>query len=292
MTPRQVHCRAHFQKQQRKIIKYEQKVIGTIPRGEIRYISGGFAGGSPSNSAWKRSYRDMLSVEGANFRPQAQQKEIPQITFEQSDLKSMNKNLDDPVVISLHVGEPLVHKVLLDLGSSSANVLFCSTFQKMKLSEKFLQPSNGELVGFFENKVPMLDYEGTIATVYADHKESRQFTMPVSTLNPPKAEPKENAATKFTTLNVYQLWQSSIREQIPSTTPTSLHVVRQTCRALIPRSYVTNLPSTQKSDLLPRRKNTSDMTSKKPHKKKQRSYSELASSKKSNSAPGYQMWLW
>ncbi|MED6221331.1 hypothetical protein PIB30_053426 [Stylosanthes scabra] len=58
-----------------------KKVIGTTPRSEIHYISGGFAGGGPNNSARKRSYRAMLSVEGSEFRPQAQHKEIPQITF-------------------------------------------------------------------------------------------------------------------------------------------------------------------------------------------------------------------
>ncbi|MED6153057.1 hypothetical protein PIB30_097891, partial [Stylosanthes scabra] len=45
--------------------------------------------------------------------------EIPEITFEQSDLQSATTNLDDPVVISLQVGDPLVRKVLLDPGSSA-----------------------------------------------------------------------------------------------------------------------------------------------------------------------------
>ncbi|MED6130949.1 hypothetical protein PIB30_005604 [Stylosanthes scabra] len=44
----------------------------------------------------KRFYRTMLNVEGVDFNPQTQQKEIPQITFEQSDLKTATKNLDKP----------------------------------------------------------------------------------------------------------------------------------------------------------------------------------------------------
>ncbi|MED6221332.1 hypothetical protein PIB30_053427 [Stylosanthes scabra] len=79
------------------------------------------------------------------------------------------------------------------------------------MSEKCLQPSNGELVGFSRDKVPILGYvrlqttlgdfpnsqtldiqylvEGTIATVHADHKEARQCCN--ASLSLPKAEPKE-----------------------------------------------------------------------------------------------------
>ncbi|MED6130948.1 hypothetical protein PIB30_005603 [Stylosanthes scabra] len=53
----------------------------------------------------------------------------------------------------------------------------------MKLSEKSLQPSNGELVGFSGER------DGTIETVYVDHKEARHCCN--ANLKLPEADPKE-----------------------------------------------------------------------------------------------------
>ncbi|XP_072076551.1 uncharacterized protein [Arachis hypogaea] len=53
------------------------------------------------------------------------------------------------------LGDLLVKKVLLDPGSS-ADVLFYSTFQKMKLSDNVLQTAGGDLVGFSGERVPIL----------------------------------------------------------------------------------------------------------------------------------------
>ncbi|XP_072081062.1 uncharacterized protein [Arachis hypogaea] len=124
------------------------------PRGIINCISGGYASGGYSNSARKRSFRAICSVEGpkqdiAINNPQ------PEVTFTQADLNSNIQNLDDPVVITLQLGDLLVKKVLLDPGSS-ADVLFYSTFQKMKLSDNVLQTAGGDLVGFSGERVPIL----------------------------------------------------------------------------------------------------------------------------------------
>ncbi|XP_057760073.1 uncharacterized protein LOC130980404 [Arachis stenosperma] len=126
------------------------------PRGIISHISGGFAGGGETSSARKCSYRAMLAIEGTL---QPKKKEDPDVTisFNQADFRSASPNLDDPVVISSQIGELLVRKTLLDLGSS-ADVLFYSTFKKMKLSEKLIQPSSGELIGFFGERVPIMGH--------------------------------------------------------------------------------------------------------------------------------------
>ncbi|XP_072076715.1 uncharacterized protein [Arachis hypogaea] len=79
------------------------------------------------------------------------------ITFNQADIVSSIPNLDDPVMISIQAGRLLVREVLLDPGSS-ADVLFYSKFQEMKLSEKAMQPSFGELVGFSGERVPIKGY--------------------------------------------------------------------------------------------------------------------------------------
>ncbi|XP_072090637.1 uncharacterized protein [Arachis hypogaea] len=55
------------------------------------------------------------------------------------------------------MGELIVKKVLLNPGSS-VDVLFYSTFKKMQLSDKSLQPSGGELAGFSGERVPISGY--------------------------------------------------------------------------------------------------------------------------------------
>ncbi|XP_025678766.1 uncharacterized protein [Arachis hypogaea] len=126
------------------------------PKGVINCISGGFTGGGKTNAAHKRSYRAMLAIEGT--APQRNNKTADlKITFSQANLSTPGPNLDDLVVISIQTGELLVRKVLLDPGSS-AYVLFYSTFQKMKLFEKAIQPSSGELVGFSGERVPIKGY--------------------------------------------------------------------------------------------------------------------------------------
>ncbi|XP_016168801.1 uncharacterized protein LOC107611376 [Arachis ipaensis] len=140
------------------VIDKKEQTTPDPPRGIISHISGGFAGGGETSSARKRSYRAMLAIEGTL---QSRKDKDPDVTisFNQADFRSASPNLDDPVVISIQVGELLVRKTLLDPGSS-ANVLFYSTFKKMQLSEKLIQPSSGELMGSPKKESPSWDIYG------------------------------------------------------------------------------------------------------------------------------------
>ncbi|XP_057761927.1 uncharacterized protein LOC130982084 [Arachis stenosperma] len=124
------------------------------PRGDINYISGGYASGGSSNSARKRSFRAICLLEGPQNKIE-NPTQLPQLTFTQADYNSSIQNLDDPVVITLQLGDLLVKKVLLDPGSS-ADVLFYSAFQKMKLSNNILQSTGGDLVDFSGERVPII----------------------------------------------------------------------------------------------------------------------------------------
>ncbi|XP_072058155.1 uncharacterized protein [Arachis hypogaea] len=131
----------------------EDKSFG-VPVEEIQAFMGGYASGGYSNSARKRSFRAICSVD----RPKQDvtiTNAQPEVTFTHADFNSNLQNLDDPVVVTLQLGDLLVKKVLLDPGSS-ADVLFYSTFQKMKLSDNMLQSTGGDLVGFSGERVPVL----------------------------------------------------------------------------------------------------------------------------------------
>ncbi|XP_072061966.1 uncharacterized protein [Arachis hypogaea] len=129
---------------------------GNQPKAVINCISGGFAGDGETISARKRSYRAMLAIEGTAPLNNQETPDL-EITFNKTDICSTAPHLDDPVVISIQTGDLLVRKVLLDPGSST-DVLFYSTFLKMNLSEKIIQPSSGELVGFSGERVPIKGY--------------------------------------------------------------------------------------------------------------------------------------
>ncbi|XP_016172677.1 uncharacterized protein LOC107615077 [Arachis ipaensis] len=133
--------------------KDKEKVLAQ-PRGIINCISGGYAGGGHTSSARKHTYRAMLALGDTTNNPQPVQK-MTEMTFCPTDFSCTDTNLDDPVVISIHLGDLIVQKVLLDPGSS-ADVLFFATFEKMKLSTNILQPSVGDLVEFSGERVPVM----------------------------------------------------------------------------------------------------------------------------------------
>ncbi|XP_072083590.1 uncharacterized protein [Arachis hypogaea] len=99
----------------------------------------------------------------------------PGISFSPEDYKAADRNLEDPVVITAQVGEPLVKKILMDPGSST-DVLFYSTFQKMNLSDKLLQPSSGELVGFSGERVSIRGYIW-LQTTFGDYPNNRTLEI-------------------------------------------------------------------------------------------------------------------
>ncbi|XP_015970612.1 uncharacterized protein LOC107494090 [Arachis duranensis] len=96
----------------------------------------------------------MLALGDTTNNPQPVQ-EISEMTFCPADFSCTDTNLDDPVVISIQLGDLIVRKVLLDPGSST-DVLFFTTFEKMKLSTNILQPSVGDLVGFSGERIPVM----------------------------------------------------------------------------------------------------------------------------------------
>ncbi|XP_072052148.1 uncharacterized protein [Arachis hypogaea] len=102
-------------------------------------------------------------------------KDKPKISFSPEDYKAADRNLDDPVVITAQVEEPVVKKILMDPGSS-ADVMFYSTFQKMNMSDKVLQPSSGELVGFSGERVSIQGYIW-LQTTFGDYPNSRTLKI-------------------------------------------------------------------------------------------------------------------
>ena len=74
------------------------------------------------------------------------------ITFSDSDLKGCQHPLDDPLVIRAVVANKIVHRVLVDNGSS-VDIIFASAIDKMDIGREKLDPINTHLREFSGEKV-------------------------------------------------------------------------------------------------------------------------------------------
>ena len=116
-------------------------------------ISGGFAGGGESSSAWKAHLR---SIRAAEIREIQAVSKLPRldksITFSDLDLEGCQHPHDDPLVVRAIVAKKTVNRVLIDNGSS-ADIIFASAFDKMGIGREKLEPVNTHLWGFSGEKV-------------------------------------------------------------------------------------------------------------------------------------------
>ena len=77
------------------------------------------------------------------------------ISFSDLDFKGTDQNMHNSMVISVVVGNYIVRKVLVDLGSL-ADILYACTLQKMQMPESSHSPYHGDLVGFSRKWVNVL----------------------------------------------------------------------------------------------------------------------------------------
>ena len=108
-------------------------------------ISGGFAGGGKSSSTRKSHLCSIRS--GETLKLQAVSK-LPQldttITFSDSGMEGYQHPHDNLLVIRVIVANKIVHRVLIDNGSS-ADIIFASAFDKMGIGREKLEPMNAHL---------------------------------------------------------------------------------------------------------------------------------------------------
>ena len=123
------------------------------PLGEIQVISGGFAGGGESSSARKAHLRSIKSAEIGEIQAVSKLPRLDtSIPFSDSDLEGCQHPHDDPLVVRAIVANKIVHRVLVDNGSS-VDIIFASAFDKMGIGREKLEPVNTHLRGFSGERV-------------------------------------------------------------------------------------------------------------------------------------------
>jgi len=112
--------------------------------GEVITISGGFPREECASQA-------TIEAQQTDLAPDVN------LTFTQADLQGVVPHDNDLVVISLIIVGRRVRHVLVDQGSS-ANVMFLTTFNHLRLSVDQLKPYSRRLYGFVGNKVEVHGY--------------------------------------------------------------------------------------------------------------------------------------
>ena len=135
--------------------------------GEVHTIAGGFSGGGPTPSQRRKYARGVNSIEERISGDPWES----DLVFTRADLQDVVPHDNDPVVISVVTAGRKVHRVLVDQGSS-ADVMFWSTFNKLRLSPNLLRPYTGCLYGFADNQVEVRGYL-ELRTTFTDETTSR-----------------------------------------------------------------------------------------------------------------------
>ena len=115
-------------------------------------IVGGTAAAGSSKKARKTYLRMVQNVQLTGVVPKIARREGPVIGFSEEDARRLHHPHDDALVVSLWVGDYNMHRVLIDNGSS-ADILYYTAFQQMRIDRERLTPTNAQLVGFGRSRV-------------------------------------------------------------------------------------------------------------------------------------------
>ena len=101
--------------------------------------------------------------------PKITRREGPIIRFSEEDARRLHHPHDDALIVSLQVGDYNMHRMLVDNGSS-ADILYYSAFQQMRIGKERLIPTNAPLVGFGRSQVFLLGAV-TMSVVVSDYPQ-------------------------------------------------------------------------------------------------------------------------
>ncbi|XP_074346599.1 uncharacterized protein LOC141685395 [Apium graveolens] len=124
-----------------------------VKDGSIRTSYGGDPGMECSNRALARyareaRFRPLMDIHRVETRPPKVFKgESMDITFREADARWVLHPHNDALVISIQIGTKNVHRAFMDNGSST-NILYYSTFKKMRLPDQDMSGEDSWVYGF------------------------------------------------------------------------------------------------------------------------------------------------
>ncbi|GFY99328.1 hypothetical protein Acr_13g0007290 [Actinidia rufa] len=120
--------------------------------GDIQTIHSGFGSGDCSTSSRKRHARSAhIPAEEEIYNLSSSfVGNHPPITFSNDDLRGLHLPHDDALVVSAVIANFNIQRILIDNGSS-ADILFISAFERIKIGLEKLHPFHTPLIGFGGN---------------------------------------------------------------------------------------------------------------------------------------------
>ncbi|CAB4278447.1 unnamed protein product [Prunus armeniaca] len=111
-------------------------------------------GKEPRSQFEKRRAEKVRSINGITSASESAKalEKIRVISFTQKDMEGIEFPHKDTLVVTLSVANLMVKRVMID-GGSSVDVLFWSTFKRMKLDETEIQPNPTSICAFEGTKV-------------------------------------------------------------------------------------------------------------------------------------------
>ena len=113
-----------------------------------------------------------------DFVPKIAQRESSIIGFSEEDVRRLHHPHDDALVVSLRVGDYIMHRMLVDDGSS-VDILYYPAFQLIGIDRARLIQTNASLVGFGGTRVLLLGVI-TLSVTVGDYP--KQITKDVTFL--------------------------------------------------------------------------------------------------------------
>ncbi|KAK3033701.1 hypothetical protein RJ639_033925 [Escallonia herrerae] len=126
--------------------------------GTINTISRGIAAGGFSRRG-RKAYTREVCITSQSLSKKQKTTLVPTISFSEDEIGDIKTPHDDPLVVTLRVGNFDVKRILVDNGSS-AEVLFYEAFPKMNIPSDRLRKMDTPLYGFSNHPVAV---EGIIA---------------------------------------------------------------------------------------------------------------------------------
>ncbi|KAK3041000.1 hypothetical protein RJ639_029110 [Escallonia herrerae] len=119
--------------------------------GTINTISGDIAAGGSSGQGCKANTREVC-ITSQSLSKKQKTTLVPIISFSEDEMGDIKTPHDDPLVVTLRVGNFDVKRILVDKGSS-AEVLFYEAFQKMNIPSDLLRKMDTPIYGFSNHPV-------------------------------------------------------------------------------------------------------------------------------------------
>ena len=120
--------------------------------GEIQTIVGGPISGGSYKSLKKTYYRQIDSVHIKHPSLKYRQSKNDDIMFFERDASGIKQPYDDPLIITLGIEGFNKRRVLVDNGNS-ADIMYMTAYQQLRVDPKKLRPFNSPLVSFSGDKI-------------------------------------------------------------------------------------------------------------------------------------------